>query len=317
MSTAKLAIVFPGQGSQSVGMLGELGEAHATIMQTFAEASDVLGYDLWSMAQSGPEEKIKQTEYTQPLMYTSGVALWRLWNELSAVKPAVVAGHSLGEFCALTAAGAISFADGLPLVQTRAQLMAAAVAEGEGGMAAILGMDDQDVVAVCESVSGTRVVEAVNFNSAGQVAISGHIDAVQKACEVAREKGAKKAVMLPVSVPNHSSLMRSAGAELALKIDACAIEFPVVPVMQNTHAQLAADKPALLESLKAHVYSPVQWTRSYQAIMTEFAPNCVVELGPGKVLAGLGKRIDRSVAVSPVENLESLQKALDAASAAS
>lgn len=316
MGDVTLAILFPGQGSQSVGMLSELGEAHAIVKQTFAEASDILGYDLWALAQTGPAEKIKQTQYTQPLMYTSGVALWRLWNEQSGLKPQVVAGHSLGEFCALTAADAISFEQCLPLVQTRAQLMADAVPDGEGGMAAILGMDDEDVVAVCRSVTGERVVEAVNFNSTGQVAISGHLDAVEKACELAREKGARKAVLLPVSVPNHSSLMREAGDSLAQKIDACTINMPSIPVMQNTHAQLAADQAALLAALKAHVYSPVKWTQSYQAIMADFSPSCVVELGPGKVLAGLGKRIDRSVTVLPVEHADSLQKALDAVSGA-
>jgi len=311
LSACKVAIVFPGQGSQSVGMLSELAKTHPQVKAVFTEASDVLGYDLWALAQEGPEEKIKQTQYTQPLMYTSGVAVWRVWQDQSSVTPVVVAGHSLGEFSALTAAGAVSFEDCLPLVNARAQLMATAVAEGEGGMAAILGMSDEDVIAVCAEVSGARIVEAVNFNSPGQIAISGHNDAVQQACELAREKGAKKAVMLPVSVPNHSSLMRDAGTALAKKIDAIPFVLPTVPVVQNTHANVAQDSAQMLDSLKQHVFSPVQWAQSFQSIVADYAPDVVLEFGPGKVLAGLGKRIDRSAPVTVVDSPESMQKALD------
>ncbi len=311
----KVALLFPGQGSQSVGMLGELATDYPVIQQTFADASDVMGQDLWALASEGPEETLRQTEITQPLMYTSGVAMHRLWSEVADVPTAVMAGHSLGEFCALTASGAIDFSQCLPIVVQRAKLMAAAVPTGEGGMAAILGMEDDAVIEVCstvtESLQNGHVVEAVNFNSPAQVAISGHVDAVEKACELATEKGARKAVVLPVSVPNHSSLMRSAGEQLAQLLDQQQWSVPTVPVMQNTHASVPADVAELLSSLKQHVYSAVQWTRSYQQILADYTPDAVIELGPGKVLAGLGKRIERSAAVSVVFDNASLQKTLD------
>lgn len=316
MSHPSVAVLFPGQGSQSVGMLAELAEQHPEINATFGEASDSLGYDLWALAQDGPEEKIRQTEFTQPLMYTSGMALWAVWQKQVEMPAAVLAGHSLGEFCALTAASVMTFQDGIKLVNARAQFMASAVAEGEGGMAAVIGMDDADLVAVCESITGERVVEAVNFNSPGQIAISGHLDAVESACQVAKEKGARKAMMLPVSVPNHSSLMRSAGEQLAALIDQLSLKDPVVPVMQNTHAQVPADLQELVNSLKQHVYSPVLWTQSYQRLLADFEPATVVELGPGKVLAGLGKRIERSKAVLNADSPETLASAVDAVAAA-
>lgn len=311
MSSATVAVLFPGQGSQSVGMLSAMAADYTSIQETFAEASDLLGYDLWSLAQEGPEDKIKKTEFTQPLMYTSGMALWKVWQSEVANPASILAGHSLGEFCALTAAGVISFADGVKLVNARAQLMASAVAEGEGGMAAVIGMDDADVVAACESVTGERVVEAVNFNSPGQVAISGHLDAVELACTAAKDKGARMAKLLPVSVPNHSSLMRDAGEKLAALIDQLDLSEPAIPVMQNTYASVPDELGALVNSLKQHVYSPVQWTQSYQRLLEDFQPTALVELGPGKVLAGLGKRIDRSKPVFPVDSPESLRAAVD------
>lgn len=308
----RVALLFPGQGSQSVGMLGELAEAHPIIEQTFAQASEIMGQDLWALASDGPAEAIRQTEITQPLMYTSGVALFRLWNEVTSLHPVAMAGHSLGEFCALTAAGAIEFAQCLPVVVRRAQLMANAVKAGEGGMAAILGLDDDAVVEICHNATSAmqngHIVEAVNFNSPAQVVISGHVDAVSKACELARDNGAKKAVMLPVSVPNHSSLMQTAGEDLAGLLDQQSWTVPAVPVIQNTYAKVAQDVDDMLASLKQHVSSPVQWTRSYQQLLADFKPDAVVELGPGKVLAGLGKRIERSMPVSVVYDLASLQK---------
>jgi len=308
--SAAVAFLFPGQGSQSVGMLSALAAEYAVVRDTFAEGSDVLGYDLWQLAQIGPEEKQRRTEFTQPLMYASGVALWRLWSSLVPAPPAVLAGHSLGEFCALTASGVMTYRAGLELVSLRAQLMASAVAEGEGGMAAILGLDDAAVIEVCESITGERIVEAVNFNSPGQVAISGHVDALQSACAAARDRGARKAVILPVSVPNHSSLMRAAGEALAAQIDAAGLRSAEIPVMQNTHAAVPADLVTLLSSLKIHMYSPVQWAASYRALLSNYSPDVVLELGPGRVLVGLGKRIERSVAVMPVDNPDNLHAAL-------
>jgi len=315
MTQVTTAIVFPGQGSQSVGMLSALAAQYPVIVDTFSEASDIIGRDLWTLAQEGPEETLRQTEVTQPLMYTSGIALWRLWSSLSDTDPVALAGHSLGEFCALTASGVIEFSAGIELVNTRAQLMATAVADGEGGMAAILGMDDEDAIAVCESVTGERIVEAVNFNSPGQVAISGHVDALEQACSLAKERGARKAVMLPVSVPNHSSLMREAGAQLAERIDQLTLQPMQIPVVQNAEATVPADLDQLARSLKQHVYSPVQWTQSFRFIHEHFKPESVVELGPGKVLAGLGKRIERSLPVRIVDNPENLQVALGTAEA--
>lgn len=311
MSSNRYSLIFPGQGSQSAGMLSELAAAHGIITDTFAEASDLLGYDLWELTQQGPDEKLRQTQYTQPVMYVCGVALSRLWQQSCSLAPVVVAGHSLGEFSALTAAGALAFDQGVKLVRQRADLMAAAVPEGEGGMAALLGMEDQAVVDLCRSISGERIVEAVNFNSPGQVAISGHLDAIEKTVEAARDAGARKAVMLAVSVPNHSSLMRDAGAELAAAIDTAGLKSPLVPVMQNTHATVADSLETLTNSLKAHVFSPVDWTGSYRNIVAQYQPDVVIELGPGKVLAGLGKRIERRLPVLGVDTPEALENALE------
>ena len=312
MTTAEISygVVFPGQGSQSVGMLAELAQAQVVVRETFQEAAEVLGVDLWALAQQGPAETINKTEITQPLMFASGVALWRLWSSLSSHSPSVLAGHSLGEFCALVAGGVLSYPEALKLVQLRANLMGAAVAPGEGGMAAILGMEDDAVVAVCEAISGDRIVEAVNFNSPGQVAISGHIDALEKAVESASAAGARKAIMLPVSVPNHSSLMRSAGESLAVEMDKLTFSSASLPIMQNTFAAVAETPEALLTSLKQHVYSPVYWTKAYRNMLESYQCSVVVELGPGKVLAGLGKRIERSVPVLAVDSPAGLEKAL-------
>lgn len=310
------SVVFPGQGSQSVGMLADLSAEFPVVGATFAECADVLGNDLWTLAQSGPAAALADTRVTQPLMFTADIAVWRCLREQGLAMPVAVAGHSLGEFAALVAADVLRFADGLKLVGKRAELMASAVAEGEGGMAALIGMDDESVVELCESLSGARITEAVNFNAPGQVAISGHLDALEKTCELAREKGARKAMMLPVSVPNHSSLMRAAGEQLAETIDGLSFSQPSVPVVQNASATSAATLEELVASLKQHVYSPVQWTRTIQTLISDFGVETVIESGPGKVLTGLGKRIDRSVPTLSVESPESLKAAIDAVNAA-
>ncbi len=306
------AVVFPGQGSQSVGMLKALAAEYKVVAETFAEASDVLDIDYWSLAQNGPDTEISDTRITQPLMYAGGIAVWRALNEVGLPKPAAIAGHSLGELTALVASGALNYADGLKLVYQRAQLMSAAVPDGEGGMAALLGMSDEDVIAVCKEVSGERVVEAVNFNAPGQVAISGHKDALEKCVNLAKERGAKKAIMLPVSVPNHSSLMRDAGAKLAETIDSIEWQTPSVPLVQNAQAVAPADKAAMLESLRAHVFSPVQWTRSIECLRDQYQVSTLVESGPGKVLCGLCKRIDRSIVSLPTESPDTLLAAIEA-----
>jgi [acyl-carrier-protein] S-malonyltransferase len=307
-----LSVVFPGQGSQSPGMLAELAAKYPVVEKTFSQASDLLGYDLWDTAQNGDAEKLRQTEITQPLMFVAGYAVWRVWQEHDTPDPVVMAGHSLGEYTALTAAGAVSFEKAVPLVALRGRLMAGSVAPGVGGMAALIGMDDDAVTEMCESLTASdAIVEAVNFNSPGQVVISGHLAALENACSVAKERGARKAMLLPVSVPNHSSLMEPARAELAEAIDAARFRMPDIPVMQNADATIPADLELLKKSLQNHVVSPVNWTSTVSK-MKELGVDTQVELGPGKVLAGLCKRIDKSVTALPVENIASLDKALGA-----
>lgn len=306
------AVVFPGQGSQSVGMLKALADEYDVVEQTFAEAADVLGTDYWTLAQNGPDTELADTRITQPLMFIGGVAVWRALNAAGLPTPTAIAGHSLGEFTALVASGALTYADGLKLVHQRAQLMSTAVPEGEGGMAALLGLEDDVVIDVCKSISGERIVEAVNFNSPGQVAVSGHRDALEKCIELAKERGAKKGVMLAVSVPNHSSLMRDAGAKLAETIDSLQWQEPSLPLVQNAQAAVPADKNAMLDSLRAHVYSPVQWTRTIECLRDEHQVSAIIESGPGKVLCGLGKRVDRSLAQLPANAPDALQAAIDA-----
>ncbi len=305
----KIAAVFPGQGSQSPGMLADLAARYSVVGQTFDEASAVLGYDLWDIAQNGTDEQQRETAITQPLVFAGDLAVWRVWLELGYPQPVVMAGHSLGEYAALTAAESIPIERAIELVQTRAQLMSAAVPTGIGGMAAVIGMDDDKLVELCKANSSAEgVVEAVNFNSPGQVVISGHLTALEKLCELARNEGARKAMMLPVSVPNHSSLMQAAEDELAVKIDASEIQQPVIPVIQNASASVPPDLTALVDSLKKHVVSPVRWTSTVQR-MSEFDVEAIVEIGPGKVLTGLTRRIDKSLTAYATENLVLLEKA--------
>jgi len=306
------AVVFPGQGSQKTGMLKALADEHAGVKDTFSEVSEVFGQDLWALAQNGPDEALADTRITQPLMFTSGVAVWRVLQSAGLGQPVAVAGHSLGEFAALVAANVLSFADGCALVKRRAELMAAAVPEGEGGMAALIGMDDEAVVSLCKDHTGERIVEAVNFNSPGQVAISGHLDAIEKAVADAKPRGARKAMVLPVSVPNHSSLMQGAGEELAKAMDTIEFNNAGVPVVQNASATAAASTQDLIASLKQHVYSPVQWVRTVEALRDTYSVTTLIECGPGKVLTGLTKRIDRGLPCLSVDSDETLTAALDA-----
>ena len=310
-----IAVVFPGQGSQSVGMLASLAAEHSVVQSTFAEASEHVGVDLWSLAQTGTKEALADTRITQPLMFTSGVAVWRVLEQAGLAQPTAFAGHSLGEFAAMVAANMLSFEDGIKLVKRRAELMASAVPEGQGGMAALIGMDDAAVVELCESVTGERISEAVNFNAPGQVAISGHLDALEATLNKAREQGCRKALMLAVSVPNHSSLMRPAGAELAKTIDTISWAEPSRPLVQNATAAVAKDLPTLLNHLKAHVYNPVYWTRTIESLRDNHGITTVIEAGPGKVLTGLAKRIDRSLPTLPVDSPETLAAAMDSVAA--
>jgi len=305
----KIAAVFPGQGSQAPGMLADLAEHYPLVQQTFDEASTVLGYDLWDIAQNASEEQQRETAITQPLVFVADIAIWRIWQDLGYPQPVVMAGHSLGEYAALTAAEDVPFAKAVALVQTRANLMSEAVAPGIGGMAAVIGMDEDELNTLCKAHSNVdAVVEAVNFNSPGQVVISGHIAALQKLCELAKQQGAKKAMVLPVSVPNHSSLMQKAESKLAESIESCELQMPCVPIIQNASATVAADLTSLIESLKKHVVSPVQWTDTVRH-MAAYNVEAIVEIGPGKVLSGLSRRIDKSLTAYPTENIALLEKA--------
>ena len=307
----RIAAVFPGQGSQSVGMLADLAGEWSEVEATFAEASDALGYDLWAIVRDNPDDRLGQTEYTQPAMLAAGVAVARVWAAAGGPAPALAAGHSLGEYGALVAADVLSFTDAVRLVAERARLMQNAVPRGEGGMAAILGLDDERVAEICEHLPTERIVEPVNYNAPGQVVIAGHADAVSQAVAAAKEAGAKRAVDLPVSVPSHSSLLKDAAGEFAHVIDGVAFGAPRIPVIHNVDAASHADVTAIREALGRQLYNPVRWTESVAALR-EGGAELMLELGPGKVLTGLAKRIDRRFPALAVEDPASLHKALEA-----
>ncbi|WP_152224539.1 ACP S-malonyltransferase [Pseudomonas sp. SCB32] len=301
--SASLAFVFPGQGSQSLGMLAELGAQHAVVRDTFAEASAALGYDLWALVQEGPEERLNQTDKTQPAILTASIALWRLWQAEGGVQPAYVAGHSLGEYSALVAAGSLAFADAVKLVERRGQLMQEAVPAGTGGMAAILGLEDADVLAACAEAAQGEVVSAVNFNAPGQVVIAGAAKAVERAIEACKARGAKRAVALPVSVPSHCALMRPAAERFAEAVEAVQWQMPQIALVQNVTAQVPADLAALKRDLLAQLYSPVRWVESVQ-LLAEKGVTDLVECGPGKVLAGLNKRCAKGVTTHNLDSAD-------------
>lgn len=284
----KFAFLFPGQGSQSVGMMQGFGDL-AVVRDTFAEASAVLGQDLWRMVTE-PNEELNQTANTQPLMLAAGVATWRAWLAAGGTQPSVMAGHSLGEYTALVAAGALDFADALPLVRYRAEAMQGAVAEGVGAMAAILGLDDDAVRAVCAEAAQGEVLEAVNFNSPGQVVIAGNKAAVERGMEAAKARGAKRALILPVSVPSHCALMRPAAGKLKAYLENVAIRVPQVPVLHNADVAAHADAAQIRDALVRQLYSPVRWVETVQAMAAQSVTHAA-ECGPGKVLSGLNKRI--------------------------
>lgn len=307
----KSAFLFPGQGSQSVGMLAEAESNWPIIEQTFAEASDVLGYDLWQLCQKGPAEELNQTMVTQPALLTASVALWRQWFVADGGRPDFLAGHSLGEYSALVAAESLDFVDAVKLVRLRGELMQDAVPAGEGRMAAILGLDDGDVVAACDEAAGDDIVSAVNFNAPGQVVIAGAAAAVDRAIEACKEKGARKAMPLPVSVPSHCALMKGAAEELAKALDEVSFNDAVIPVVQNVTAVAAQDRDTLKANLVRQLYSPVLWTDSVRALVAQDV-GVAVECGAGKVLAGLVKRIDRGLGVHGIETPEALDAAIKA-----
>jgi [acyl-carrier-protein] S-malonyltransferase len=317
MTNNSLAFVFPGQGSQSVGMLGKLADESKVVRATFDEASKVLGYDLWQLCASGPAEELNSTERTQPAMLVAGIATWRLWAERNGATPAVVTGHSLGEFTALVAAGVIEFAACADLVRFRGRVMQEAVPGGAGAMAALLGLEDSDVVAVCaEAAAAGGVVEAVNFNSPGQVVIAGEKTAVLRAIEMAKGRGAKRALELPVSVPAHSSLMKSAGEKLAGKLASTELRVPRLRYLSAVDAVEHSDPDEIRALLVRQLSSPVRWTATVAAL-TNAGIHKVVECGPGQVLAGLVKRITRGgdVQTFALENPESFTTAAAAVAA--
>lgn len=306
-----VAGLFPGQGSQSIGMLADLATAHQEITDTFAEASDALGKDLWAMAQTGPDDVINRTENTQPLMLTAGIAVWRVWLAQGGCQPAALAGHSLGEYSALVAAGVLDFQDAVKLVATRAQLMQSAVADGEGAMAAILGLEDAQISAACEQAAQGEVVEAVNFNSPGQVVIAGHASAVTRAIAAATEAGAKKAIPLPVSVPSHCALMKPAAEQLATQLANTVFSAARVPVLHNVDAKPRSDASGVNEALAQQLYRPVLWVDTINALKADHHADAMIEFGPGKVLTGLNRRIERRMKAACVFDTKSLGAALE------
>lgn len=306
-----IVVVFPGQGSQSIGMLADYAETWPQIQETFAQASAVLGYDCWDIVCNGPAEKINKTEITQPIMLAADIAVMRVMAQQCMLTPMVFAGHSLGEYAALVAAEALDFEDAIKLVSKRGQLMQAAVPEGEGAMSAIIGLNDDTIIGLCEQVSKDvgEPVEAVNFNSPGQVVIAGTTVAVNKAMAVLKEEGAKRALPLPVSVPSHSSLMKAAADELADYLKGVTINKPKIQVIHNVDAKSHDDPDAIREALAKQLYNPVQWTHTIQ-IITDGA-DVVVECGPGKVLGGLTRRINKEVASYSLDSMPAMQKFLD------
>ena len=307
MSDKLIAFVFPGQGSQKVGMLAAAHERFQAVRDTFSEASEVLGYDMWDLVQNGEQDALNLTETTQPVLLTSSVALWRAWLEQGGPRPGIMAGHSLGEFSALVCAGALDFADAVQLVRQRGAFMQTAVPVGEGAMAAIIGLDDDAINRICAEVAASAggVVSAVNFNSPGQVVIAGHTAAVEVAIGKLKEAGAKRAMPLPVSAPFHTQLMQPAGERLADAIAGITFKTPEIPVVHNVHAAPERDPQRIRELMVEQIYSPVQWTRCVETIVGAGAAN-IVECGPGKVLSGLARRIDKSLQCFSLEEPDEL-----------
>lgn len=305
----KLAFVFPGQGSQSIGMLNALGAEYLQVRATFAEASQALGYDLWQVVEQGPEDRLNQTEVTQPAMLTAGVAVWRVWRARGGALPAIMAGHSLGEYTALVCAEALAFTDAVRLVADRGRFMQQAVPVGQGGMAAILGLDDDAVRQVCVEAAEGEVLEAVNYNSPGQVVIAGTAAAVARGAERAKAAGAKRAVILPVSVPSHCRLMHPAAERLAARLREIEIHAPLVPVLHNVHVQSENSADAIRDALVRQVESPVRWVETIQKMVAN-GVNRLVECGPGKVLTALNRRIDKRAETLPVYDPATLNEAL-------
>jgi len=304
----KVAFIFPGQGSQAVGMLAELGEQYDVVKQTFAEASDALGYDLWALVQNGPAEDLNETFRTQPALLASSVAIWRVWQELGLEQPANLAGHSLGEYSALVCAGVIDFKEAIKLVELRGKLMQEAVPAGTGAMYAIIGLADDAIAKACEDAAQGEVVSPVNFNSPGQVVIAGSKDAVERAGALCKEAGAKRALPLPVSVPSHCALMKPAAEKLAVALESIEFNSPQLPVINNVDVVAETDPAKIKDALVRQLHSPVRWTETVE-LMHEQGVEQLLELGPGKVLTGLTKRIVKTLTAAAVNDVASLDAA--------
>ncbi len=305
----QLAFVFPGQGSQTVGMLAELAADNPQVEATFREASDALGYDLWQLVQQGPAEELNKTWQTQPALLAASVAIYRVWQQKQGAQPVLLAGHSLGEYSALVCAGVLAFADAIKLVELRGKLMQEAVPEGTGAMQAIIGLDDEAIRKACEESAQGEVVSPVNFNSPGQVVIAGNKDAVERAGAACKAAGAKRALPLPVSVPSHCALMKPAAVKLAVALEEIAFNAPDVPVVNNVDVKCENDAAAIRNALVRQLYSPVRWTESVQFI-AEQGVTQLLEMGPGKVLTGLIKRIADNLTATAVNDPASLSAAL-------
>ena len=304
-----LAFIFPGQGSQSVGMLKNLSENYSEVAATFQEASDALGYDLWSLIQDGPAEKLNSTDVTQPAMLASGVATWRVWQAKGGAMPAMMAGHSLGEYTALVCAGSLDFVDGIKLVSQRGQFMMQAVPAGTGAMAAILGMEDDAVRQVCLDAAQGEVLEAVNYNSPGQVVVAGNKSAVERVCVIAKEQGAKRALELPVSVPSHCALMKPAAEQLSEVLSTISFNTPSIPIINNVDVAAAESESDIRDALKRQLFSPVRWVETVEKMAADGADQ-FNECGPGKVLVGLNKRINKTLTSAALLDSASIEAAL-------
>lgn len=307
----KLALVFPGQGSQSVGMLAELHAEFATVRDTFTEASAALGYDLWALVANGPDTELNETHRTQPALLTASVAVYRVWLEQGGATPAYLAGHSLGEYSALVCAGVLSLSDAVKLVEKRGQYMQLAVPAGTGAMSAIIGLDDALIAKACAEAAQGEVVSPVNFNSPGQVVIAGNKAAVERANELCKAAGAKRALPLPVSVPSHCALMKPAADKLATDLNSISFHTAVIPVVNNVDVVAAADAADIKDALVRQLYSPVRWTESIEFLAAQ-GVDTVIELGAGKVLSGLIKRINKELNTASVTDVASLKDALAA-----
>jgi len=306
----KIAVVFPGQGSQALGMLADLAAAHPIVEETFAEASSALGYDLWELVQQGPAEELNKTWQTQPALLAASVAIWRVWQQSNGAKPAFLAGHSLGEYSALVCAGVLDFKQAISLVELRGKLMQEAVPEGTGAMSAIIGLDNDAIAKACEESAQGQVVSPVNFNSPGQVVIAGHKEAVERAGAACKAAGAKRALPLPVSVPSHCALMKPAADKMAVALEDVTFSEPQYPVVNNVDVKVETSPEAIRSALVRQLYNPVRWTESVEFMAAQGVEH-LVEVGPGKVLTGLTKRIVDTLTAAAVNDTASLSAALE------